>query len=517
VQGEQASRRHAEIVREGAVFMIRDLDSRNGLHVNGVRVPQAPLRPGTLLRVGEWVGLVIMLEAEADLPDSFFCELLPGYWAGPVLAPCLAPLQRAAAADLPVIVQGETGTGKEGVAQAAHLWSGRRGPLLALNCAALPEQLAEGELFGYRKGAFTGADRANPGHLRSADGGTLFLDEVAELPLGLQAKLLRALEQHEVIPLGESSPVKIDVHLVAATQAPLSEAVAAGRFRADLYARLDGLTIELPAAAPAHRGIALSCSCVFCRVRPRASRCPWWMRPWSSPCAFTTGRSTCASWIAWPASFGRCTVTSPPCWPRTCRRALSGRNQPRPHRRSLAPILLTPTWQNARGPARSPRQRKKRGAVPGHQPPAPVPHVGRSPGNRFDDIAPRWRAPFPIDCYGPKGEAMKTMRVATWICLACALAACSSSHQKLDLGGTCSLNSDCNEPLLCKFGYCHKACVRSVDCDNGGRCTSVEFHCHRTRCCDHVRGTIRSAMQYPHPSPEGEGGLPEIVRRNSAA
>jgi len=246
VQGEQASRRHAEIVREGAVFMIRDLDSRNGLHVNGIRVPQAPLRAGTLLRVGEWIGLVTMVEGEGNGPDPFCCELLPGYWAGPVLAPCLAPLQRAAAADLPVIVQGETGTGKEGVAQAAHLWGGRRGPFLALNCAALPEQLAEAELFGYRKGAFTGADRANPGHLRSADGGTLFLDEVADLPLGLQAKLLRALEQREVIPLGESIPVKIDVHLVAATQTPLAEAVAAGRFRADLYARLDGLTIELP-------------------------------------------------------------------------------------------------------------------------------------------------------------------------------------------------------------------------------------------------------------------------------
>ena len=246
VQGEQTSRRHAEIVREGALFMIRDLDSRNGLHVNGARVPQAPLRPGAVLRVGEWVGLVIMTDTQADLSGPFFNEILPGYWAGPILAPCLAPLQRAAAADLPVIVQGETGTGKEGVAQAAHLWSGRRGPLLALNCAALPEQLAEGELFGYRKGAFTGADRASPGHLRSADGGTLFLDEVAELPLGLQAKLLRALEQREVIPLGESNPVKIDVHLVAATQAPLSEAVAAGRFRADLCARLEGLTIELP-------------------------------------------------------------------------------------------------------------------------------------------------------------------------------------------------------------------------------------------------------------------------------
>ena len=133
VEGEQASRRHAEIVREGAVFMIRDLDSRNGLHVNGVRVPQAPLRPGSLLRVGEWIGLVIMLEAEADLPDSFCCEILPGYWAGPVLAPCLAPLQRAAAADLPVIVQGETGTGKEGVERPARALAGAqlRGPARA--------------------------------------------------------------------------------------------------------------------------------------------------------------------------------------------------------------------------------------------------------------------------------------------------------------------------------------------------------------------------------------------------
>ena len=246
LEGNQVSRRHAEIVREGAVFLIRDLESRNGIYIDGARVSQAPLRMGAILRVGEWVGLVTMVESQSESPEPFCREILPGYFVGPVLAPCLAPLQRAAAADLPIIVQGETGTGKEGVAQAAHLWSGRRGPFLALNCAALPEQLAEGELFGYRKGAFTGAERANPGHLRSADGGTLFLDEVAELPLGLQAKLLRALEQREVIPLGESTPVKIDVHLVAATQAPLSDAVTAGRFRGDLFARLDGLTVELP-------------------------------------------------------------------------------------------------------------------------------------------------------------------------------------------------------------------------------------------------------------------------------
>jgi hypothetical protein len=244
LEGGEVSRRHAEIQREGAVFLIRDLGSRNGLFVDGAHVPKASLRQGSLLRIGEWIGLVTSTDDGAAEP--FVSEVVPGYFAGPVLLPRLLPLRRAAAADLPVVVQGETGTGKEGAARVAHLWSGRQGPFLALNCAALPEHLAEGELFGYRKGAFTGAERANPGHLRSADGGTLFLDEVADLPLGLQAKLLRALEQREVVPLGESAAVRFDVHLVTATQAPLGEAVAAGRFRADLFARLDGLTVGLP-------------------------------------------------------------------------------------------------------------------------------------------------------------------------------------------------------------------------------------------------------------------------------
>ena len=126
LEGNQVSRRHAEIVREGAVFLIRDLESRNGIYIDGARVSQAPLRMGALLRVGEWVGLVTMVESQSESPEPFCREILPGYFVGPVLAPCLAPLQRAAAADLPIIVQGETGTGKEGVAQAAHLWSGRR-------------------------------------------------------------------------------------------------------------------------------------------------------------------------------------------------------------------------------------------------------------------------------------------------------------------------------------------------------------------------------------------------------
>ena len=158
----------------------------------------------------------------------------------------LAPAKLVAASDLPMIIQGETGSGKEGAARAIHAWSGRRGAFVALNCAALPEALAEAELFGYRKGAFTGAERASAGYLRAAEGGTLFLDEIAELSLPIQAKLLRAVEQRELCPLGESTPVAIDVRLLAATQSPLGLAVAQKRFRGDLLARLSGLTVVIP-------------------------------------------------------------------------------------------------------------------------------------------------------------------------------------------------------------------------------------------------------------------------------
>jgi transcriptional regulator with PAS, ATPase and Fis domain len=216
-----------------------DLESRNGVRVNGRAVPSAALADGDVVRLGGWVGVV------SNSPGDF-SELGPGLFGGAILASALAPLRQAAPSDLPIVLQGETGTGKEVVARALHGWSGRSGPLVTVNCAALPETLAEGELFGYRRGAFTGADRASPGLFRTAQGGTLLLDEVADLPLPLQAKLLRVLEQREVLPLGESQPVPIDVRMVAACQQPLMDGVRAGRFRADLLARLDGLTVHLP-------------------------------------------------------------------------------------------------------------------------------------------------------------------------------------------------------------------------------------------------------------------------------
>jgi DNA-binding NtrC family response regulator len=226
------------------MVVITDLGSMNGTSVDGRPVSNAPIDEGSVLRIGDWVGVVLRLAGEHEGP--VFREIIPGYFGGPRTLAAVEPLRKAAASDLSVIIEGETGTGKEGVARAAHLWSGRKGPFIAVNCAALPETLAEGELFGYRKGAFTSADRANPGFFQAANGGTLFLDEVSDLSAAIQPKLLRVLEQREVTPLGETRPVPLDVRVVVATQTPLPTLVEEKRFRADLMARLDDLRIRLP-------------------------------------------------------------------------------------------------------------------------------------------------------------------------------------------------------------------------------------------------------------------------------
>jgi DNA-binding NtrC family response regulator len=155
-------------------------------------------------------------------------------------------VHRAAPAPFPVLVTGESGTGKELVARALHELSGRAGRFVAVNCAALPDHLLESELFGHEKGAFTGADRDKQGLLEAAHRGTLFLDEVTELPLALQPKLLRAVEEGEVRRLGSTQPRKFDVRFVAATNRELEKEVAAGRFRDDLYWRLHVLQLHVP-------------------------------------------------------------------------------------------------------------------------------------------------------------------------------------------------------------------------------------------------------------------------------
>jgi transcriptional regulator with AAA-type ATPase domain len=243
LDGTGVSRHHAELYRQGPLYVARDLGSTNGTWLGGRRVEHAPVSPGVVLRVGEWVGVFTQRSGEQGPP---FGELAPGMFGGPELADLLTPLARAAKSNLPVVLVGETGTGKERFARATHHFSGRSGPFLAVNCAALPEQLAEAELFGYRRGAFTGAERASPGYFRAAHNGTLFLDEMPELSPNLQAKLLRVLEDGQVMGLGESTSVSVDVRIVSAGQRPLRELVLAGKLRQDLAARLNGLEVRIP-------------------------------------------------------------------------------------------------------------------------------------------------------------------------------------------------------------------------------------------------------------------------------
>jgi len=155
--------------------------------------------------------------------------------------------RKIAQANITVMITGESGTGKEVLARAVHRYSARsKKPFVPFNCTAVPRELLESQLFGYRRGAFTGADRDNPGLIRTARDGTLFLDEIGELGLDLQPKLLRFLESGEISPLGETAPISVNVRIVAATNANLQQLVADGRFREDLYYRLNVIPITLP-------------------------------------------------------------------------------------------------------------------------------------------------------------------------------------------------------------------------------------------------------------------------------
>ncbi len=166
---------------------------------------------------------------------------------GPAMRAVLSRLDRVIESEVNVLVLGESGTGKELVARALHESGPRqRGPFVGINCAALPENLLESELFGHVRGAFTGADRDKPGLMQAASGGTLFLDEVGELPLATQAKLLRVLQEREVRPLGATRSQPLDIRLVAATHRDLPASISLGKFREDLYYRIAVVSVELP-------------------------------------------------------------------------------------------------------------------------------------------------------------------------------------------------------------------------------------------------------------------------------
>jgi transcriptional regulator with PAS, ATPase and Fis domain len=215
---------------------------QGGDRLVGVRatpITRQGVRKGWLLLLREEQSGVARLEEPV-----LFHEM----WTGdPAMKRLFRLVEKAAASDASVLVRGETGSGKELIATALHALSSRsKGPFRAINCAALPPNLLESELFGHVRGAFTGAVRDNPGHFRLADKGTLFLDEIAELPLDLQAKLLRVVETRRVIPVGGRDSVAVDVRLIAATHRSLRHEVEAGRFRADLMYRLRVVPLFIP-------------------------------------------------------------------------------------------------------------------------------------------------------------------------------------------------------------------------------------------------------------------------------
>ena len=173
LSGSEISRHHARLRVDGPLVTIHDAGSRNGVYLNGARCKKGPLKLGDVLRCGEWVGVVT-----ADIDSVGFREILPGWFGGAVLSAAVAPARRVNA-NVSVVIEGETGTGKEGLARAVHEWSGRdlakAGPFVAVNCAELTAALADSALFGHKKGAFTGAVEASSGLFRAAQGGTIFL------------------------------------------------------------------------------------------------------------------------------------------------------------------------------------------------------------------------------------------------------------------------------------------------------------------------------------------------------
>jgi transcriptional regulator with GAF, ATPase, and Fis domain len=241
------SRRHAEVVRVADGVLLRDLGSTNGTFVGPVKVREVYLTPDTRFRVGQTELVFAPADEVIDVLPSeepFFENMVGGSLAMRELFGLLA---RVAPTELTCMVTGETGTGKELVSRALHNRSKRsKRPFVVFDCGAVSESLVESELFGHERGAFTGAVASRPGVFEMADKGTVFLDEIGELPIELQPKLLRVLEQREVRRVGSGQTRQVDVRVVCATNRTLRDEVAAGRFREDLYYRLAVVELRLP-------------------------------------------------------------------------------------------------------------------------------------------------------------------------------------------------------------------------------------------------------------------------------
>ena len=246
VEDAGVSRVHVRLDNRGSALFVTDLGSRNGTSVNGETIGThgATAPPGSIIRVGKT--LLVVLDVSPYLRPRIVAQKFSGIVGGAALDDARIVIDTIAKTKSPVLILGDTGTGKEVVAQALHDDSDRSGNFVALNCAAVPNELVDAELFGHARGAFSGAVGTRAGLFRTADGGTLFLDEIGELPAAVQAKLLRVLETDEVRAVGEDRATRVNVRIVAATNRDVDDLVETGDFRGDLLHRVSGLRIVLP-------------------------------------------------------------------------------------------------------------------------------------------------------------------------------------------------------------------------------------------------------------------------------
>lgn len=245
IRDATVSARHCSVAHRGASVEVTDLDSRNGVRIGGVRVRQAMLVPGGCFELGHTLAWVEAPRKGLSVEEGPPLPQLIG--RSRPMRQLAAAVRRVAPLQLPVLLRGESGTGKDLVARAIHAESSRADrPFVVLNAATIQRELAESELFGHLRGAFTGALRDRKGAFLEAHHGTLFLDEIASLSLEVQAKLLRVVEEGVIRPLGSEGTTPVNVRLIAATCEPLEALVAERRFRADLYERLAVCRIHLP-------------------------------------------------------------------------------------------------------------------------------------------------------------------------------------------------------------------------------------------------------------------------------
>ncbi|MFO0577796.1 MAG: sigma 54-interacting transcriptional regulator [Polyangia bacterium] len=244
---DRVSRLHMRVQPDGPRFLVQDLGSKNGTLYEGSMVTEARVPPGATFKLGRSFVRIQPRPQPLEVAPSQarrFGEMVAESLA---MRELFAVLELAAGSDVTVLLQGETGTGKELCARALHDHSRRRsGPFVAIDCGALPETLLESELFGHVRGAFTGAAQARAGAFQRAHGGTIFLDELGGIPLSVQARLLRVIEERCVRPVGADQERKVDVRLLASSPSDLSARVAEGAFRPDLYYRLSVVKVALP-------------------------------------------------------------------------------------------------------------------------------------------------------------------------------------------------------------------------------------------------------------------------------